>query len=75
MAECTSPRSLLVGAASCGVLLAQAPFTASWDQSRSAPLPAIARPTDTFYGTGTMPFGDERIDYGDLLQAPGQGTG
>lgn len=33
------------------------------------PLPAIARPNETFYDTGTMPFGDERIDYGYLLQA------
>ncbi|HTY94485.1 MAG TPA: MBL fold metallo-hydrolase [Steroidobacteraceae bacterium] len=40
-----------------------------WQNRRYPPLPRSARPTQTFYTTGTLSFGGERIDYGYLPQA------
>jgi cyclase len=42
----------------------------AWQQHRVFPrLPPPARPTQTFYTTGTLSFGGEQIDYGHLPQA------
>jgi cyclase len=40
-----------------------------WQDRRYEPLPQQARPSETFYTTGSLSFGGERIDYGYLLQA------
>lgn len=40
-----------------------------WQDRRYGPLPKEARPNETFYTTGSLAFGGERIDYGYLLQA------
>ena len=40
-----------------------------WQHRVYEPLPLKARPTQTFYTTGTLDFGGESIDYGYLAQA------
>jgi glyoxylase-like metal-dependent hydrolase (beta-lactamase superfamily II) len=40
-----------------------------WQKRRFAPLPAKARPTETFYSTGTLTFGSQMVAYGHLGQA------
>ncbi len=40
-----------------------------WEQRLYTRLPPKARPNQTFYATGTLPFGGETIDYGYLPQA------
>ncbi|MEY4760755.1 MAG: Beta-lactamase precursor [Pseudomonadota bacterium] len=40
-----------------------------WEQRRYERLPKSARPTKTFYTTGSLQFGGEQIDYGHLPQA------
>jgi cyclase len=40
-----------------------------WQHRSFQPLPSKARPTQTFYTSGTLEFGGERIDYGYLPQA------
>lgn len=40
-----------------------------WEQRRYPRLPAKALPTQTFYTTGTLEFGGEKIEYGHLPQA------
>jgi glyoxylase-like metal-dependent hydrolase (beta-lactamase superfamily II) len=40
-----------------------------WQNRRYDRLPKAARPTQTFYTTGTLQFGGEQIDYGHLPQA------
>ena len=40
-----------------------------WDNRTYKPLPPHARPSETFYTSGMMTFGSERIDYAHLGQA------
>jgi cyclase len=40
-----------------------------WQDRTFQPLPRSARPTQTFYTTGSLSFGGEHIDYGYLPQA------
>ncbi len=40
-----------------------------WEQRVYQPLPKIAQPNQTFYTTGSLDFGGEKIDYGYLPQA------
>jgi glyoxylase-like metal-dependent hydrolase (beta-lactamase superfamily II) len=40
-----------------------------WQKRTFAPLPAKARPSETFYTTGTLTFGKETVAYGHLGQA------
>jgi glyoxylase-like metal-dependent hydrolase (beta-lactamase superfamily II) len=40
-----------------------------WENRTYKPLPAAARPTETFHTSGAMTFGGERIEYGHLGQA------
>ena len=40
-----------------------------WEHRTYGPLPKPARPTKTFYKTGSLAFGGEQIDYGYLPQA------
>jgi glyoxylase-like metal-dependent hydrolase (beta-lactamase superfamily II) len=40
-----------------------------WERRVYQPLPKIAQPNQTFYTTGSVDFGGERIDYGYLPQA------
>jgi cyclase len=40
-----------------------------WENRVYQPLPKSAQPNQTFYTTGSLEFGDERIDYGHLGQA------
>lgn len=40
-----------------------------WQKRTYAPLPKTALPTDTFYTTGELTFGQERVVYGHLGQA------
>ena len=40
-----------------------------WENRTYPPLPKNARPTQTFYTTGSLDFGGEHIDYGYLPQA------
>jgi len=40
-----------------------------WQKRTYKAKPKLALPTKTFYSTGTMPFGSERIEYGHLGQA------
>jgi len=40
-----------------------------WENRSYPPLPQAARPNQTFYATGSLAFGAERIDYGYLPQA------
>jgi len=40
-----------------------------WQHRSFQPLPPKARPTQTFYTSGSLEFGGERIDYGYLPQA------
>lgn len=40
-----------------------------WEHRLYTRLPPKARPNQTFYATGTLPFGGETIDYGYLPQA------
>jgi len=40
-----------------------------WQKKVYQPLPKNARPNETFYTTGKMTFGGERIEYGYMLQA------
>jgi cyclase len=40
-----------------------------WEGRIYQPLPKVALPTQTFYTTGSLEFGDEKIDYGHLGQA------
>jgi glyoxylase-like metal-dependent hydrolase (beta-lactamase superfamily II) len=40
-----------------------------WENRLYQPLPKSAQPNQTFYTTGSLEFGDERIDYGHLGQA------
>jgi cyclase len=41
----------------------------SWRKLPFGPLPEAARPTETFYTTAEMDFGNEHLEYGYLLQA------
>lgn len=41
----------------------------TWENRVYQPLPKIAQPSQTFYTTGSLEFGGERIDYGHLGQA------
>jgi glyoxylase-like metal-dependent hydrolase (beta-lactamase superfamily II) len=41
----------------------------TWESRVYQPLPKIAQPNQTFYTTGSMEFGGEKIDYGHLGQA------
>ncbi len=45
-----------------------------WQKRTYKPLPASALPNQTFYTTGKMTFGDERIEYGHLGQAHTDGA-
>jgi glyoxylase-like metal-dependent hydrolase (beta-lactamase superfamily II) len=40
-----------------------------WENKTYDPLPAEALPTETFYASGSMPFGGSEIAYGHMLQA------
>jgi glyoxylase-like metal-dependent hydrolase (beta-lactamase superfamily II) len=40
-----------------------------WEDKVYKPRPRPARPTKTFYTTGSLPLGKERADYGYMLQA------
>ena len=40
-----------------------------WENRTYKPLPRPALPTETFYTSGTLTFGDERVEYGHLGQA------
>ena len=40
-----------------------------WQKQTYKPLPSAALPTKTFYTSGTMTFGTERVEYGHLGQA------
>lgn len=40
-----------------------------WDDEPFMPLPKAARPTDTFYTTGKLAFGDQPVEYGYMLQS------
>ncbi len=40
-----------------------------WENRVYQPLPKIAQPNQTFYTTGSLEFGGEKIDYGHLGQA------
>ena len=40
-----------------------------WEDKIFAAYPKVAQPNDTFYLNGEMPFGDETLSYGYLLQA------
>ena len=40
-----------------------------WQNRTYQPLPKSARPNETFYTTGKLTFGGERIEYGYMLQA------
>jgi len=40
-----------------------------WQKKVYQPLPKSARPNETFYTTGKMTFGGERVEYGYMLQA------
>ena len=40
-----------------------------WEQRVYQPLPKIAQPNQTFYTTGSLEFGGEKIDYGHMPQA------
>ena len=44
-------------------------ITRPWENKTFEPLPKIAQPNDTFYRKGALPFGDETVEYGYLLQA------
>ncbi len=46
-----------------------ADFYSDWDKHTYKPRPAGALPTETFYTTGKMTFGDERVEYGYMAQA------
>jgi len=46
-----------------------AEVNSKWQQRVFKPLPHEARPGETFYTTGSLAFGGERIDYGWLPQA------
>jgi glyoxylase-like metal-dependent hydrolase (beta-lactamase superfamily II) len=46
-----------------------ADFYSDWDKHTYKPRPAEARPTDTFYVSGKMTFGNEKIEYGYMPQA------
>ena len=46
-----------------------ADFYSDWDKHTYKPRPAEARPTDTFYVSGKMTFGNETIEYGYMPQA------
>ncbi|MEO8314927.1 MAG: MBL fold metallo-hydrolase [Pseudomonadota bacterium] len=40
-----------------------------WENRVYQPLPKVAQPNQAFYTTGSLEFGDEKIDYGHLGQA------
>jgi glyoxylase-like metal-dependent hydrolase (beta-lactamase superfamily II) len=40
-----------------------------WETVKFEAYPKIAQPNQTFYANGSMPFGDEEIQYGYMLQA------
>jgi glyoxylase-like metal-dependent hydrolase (beta-lactamase superfamily II) len=44
-------------------------ITRPWEKRTFQPLPKEARPNKTFYSTGAITVGSERIEYGYLLQA------
>jgi len=44
-------------------------FESPWQKRRYTPLPRQALPNDTFYTTGSLVHGSERVDYGYVLQA------
>jgi cyclase len=46
-----------------------ADFYVDWQDRQYKPRPAAALPTQTFYKTGEMMFGDEKVEYGHLFQA------
>jgi glyoxylase-like metal-dependent hydrolase (beta-lactamase superfamily II) len=46
-----------------------ADFYSDWDKHTYKPRPKEAQPTDTFYVSGKMTFGNENIEYGYMPQA------
>ena len=44
-------------------------FESPWQKRHYAPAPREALPNDTFYTTGSLVHGGERVDYGYVLQA------
>jgi glyoxylase-like metal-dependent hydrolase (beta-lactamase superfamily II) len=44
-------------------------FESPWQKRHYTPLPREALPNDTFYTTGSLLHGGERVDYGYVLQA------
>jgi cyclase len=46
-----------------------ADFYVDWQDRQYKPRPAAALPTQTFYKSGELMFGDEKVEYGHLFQA------
>jgi cyclase len=46
-----------------------ADFLVDWQDTHYQPMPKAAQANNTFYKTGSMPFGDETIEYGFISQA------
>jgi glyoxylase-like metal-dependent hydrolase (beta-lactamase superfamily II) len=46
-----------------------ADFYSAWEKKRYKPRPDDALPTETFYNSGKVTFGNERIEYGYMPQA------
>ena len=46
-----------------------ADFYVEWQDRQYKPRPPAALPTQTFYKTGELMFGDEKVEYGHLFQA------
>jgi cyclase len=46
-----------------------ADFYVDWQDRQYKPRPPEALPTQTFYKTGELTFGDEKVEYGHLFQA------
>ena len=44
-------------------------FESPWQKRHYTPVPRAALPNDTFYTTGSLVHGGERVDYGYVLQA------
>jgi len=44
-------------------------FESPWQKRHYTPAPRVALPNDTFYTTGSLVHGGERVDYGYVLQA------
>jgi glyoxylase-like metal-dependent hydrolase (beta-lactamase superfamily II) len=46
-----------------------ADFISDWENKRYKPRPADALPNQTFYTSGSLTFGGERVEYGHMFQA------